>query len=337
MDRRPPDLPSWHLIMTGLMQAIIVREFGGPEVLQVEEVPQPSAGQDQVLIRVRAIGVNPVDTYIRSGTYARKPRLPYIPGTDIGGVVESVGRDVTRVRPGDRVYAHAVPGGCAELVACDEWQVQRLPDHVTFQQGAAIGVPYGTAWRALFIRAAARAGQSVLVHGASGGVGVAAVQLARAHGLLVIGTGGTERGRTLVAEQGAHHVLDHGQPDYMQQVVTLTGGRGVDVVIEMLANVNLDRDLDVIAQRGRVVVIGNRGRIEIDPRKAMGKDGGILGMTLFNASRDEFHEMHAGIMSGLENRTLRPVVGRELPLAEAAAAHVAVMEPGAYGKIVLVP
>jgi NADPH:quinone reductase len=323
--------------MTGLMQAIVVRAFGGPEVLQVEEVPPPSAGQDQVLIRVRAIGVNPVDTYIRSGTYARKPRLPYIPGTDIGGVVESVGRDVTRVRPGDRVYAHAVTGGCAELVACDEWQVQRLPDHVTFQQGAAIGVPYGTAWRALFIRAAARAGQSVLVHGASGGVGIAAVQLARAHGLLVIGTGGTDRGRTLVAEQGAHHVLDHGRPDSMQQVVTLTGGRGVDVVIEMLANVNLDRDLDVIAPRGRVVVIGNRGRIEIDPRKTMGKDGAILGMTLFNASRDEFHEMHAGIVSGLENRTLRPVVGRELPLAEAAAAHVAVMEAGAYGKIVLVP
>lgn len=323
--------------MTGLMQAIVVRAFGGPDVLQLEEVPQPAAGQDQVLIRVKAIGVNPVDTYIRTGTYARKPRLPYIPGTDIAGMVEQAGRDVTRVRPGDRVYAHAVTGGCAELVACDEWQVQHLPDQVSVAQGAAIGVPYGTAWRALFIRAGARAGERVLVHGASGGVGIAAIQLARAHGLFVIGTAGTDRGRALVAEQGAHRVLDHGKPDALQQVPELTGGRGVDIVIEMLANVNLDRDLDVIAPRGRIVVIGNRGRIEIDPRKAMGKDGAILGMTLFNATRDELHEIHAGIVSGLENGTLRPVVGRELPLAEAAAAHVAVLEPGAFGKIVLVP
>lgn len=323
--------------MTGLMRAIVVRAFGAPDVLQLEEVPQPSAGQDQVLIRVRAIGVNPVDTYIRTGTYARKPRLPYIPGTDIAGVVEHAGADVTRVRPGDRVYAHAVTGGCAELVACDEWQVQPLPDHVTFQQGAAIGVPYGTAWRGLFIRAGARPGHTLLVHGASGGVGIAAVQIARAHGMRVIGTAGTARGLGLVREQGAHQALDHHAPDYLQQAMSFTGGRGVDVVLEMLANVNLDRDLDILAPRGRVVIIGSRGRVEIDPRKTMGRDGAILGMTLFNATREEFHEIHAGIVTGLENGTLRPVIGRELPLAEVAAAHEAVMEPGAFGKIVLMP
>lgn len=319
------------------MKALIVREFGGPEVMKIEEVPDPSAGPSQVLIRVKAIGVNPVDNYIRSGTYARKPQLPYTPHTDIGGIVEAVGGSVTRVKKGDRVYAHAAAAGGAELAVCDEAQVHPLPQNASFQQGAALGVPYGTAWRGLLIRAQARAGETVLVHGASGGVGTAAVQIARARGLRVIGTAGTEAGMTLVREQGAHDVFNHGDADYASKILAASGGRGVDVVLEMLANVNLDRDLDLIAPKGRVVVIGNRGRIEIDPRKAMGKDGAILGMTLFNATPDEFREIHAGLVAGLENGTLKPVIGKEFPLAEAPKAHQAVMAPGAFGKIVLIP
>jgi NADPH:quinone reductase len=319
------------------MKAIVIHEFGGPEVMKLEDVPAPVAGPGQVLIRVAAVGVNPVDTYIRSGMYARKPSLPYTPGTDIGGTVVAIGSGVTRVRDGDRVYAHAVNGGCAELALCDEWQVRPLPANATMQQGAAIGVPYATAWRALFIRAHARAGETVLVHGASGGVGIAAIQIARAHGLRVIGTAGTPDGVKLVGEQGAHVVLNHRDPSYMEQILPLTGGRGVDVVLEMLANVNLDRDLDVIAFQGRVVVIGNRGRVEIDPRKTMAKDGAILGLTLFNATREEFDEIHPGIVAGLENGSLKPVIGREFPLAQVARSHEAVMEAGAAGKIVLIP
>jgi len=319
------------------MKAIVVREFGPPEVMKIEDVPDPTPGPGQVLIRVKAVGVNPVDTYIRSGAYARKPNLPYTPGSDLGGIVDGVGSGVSRVKKGDRVYAYAVAGACAELAVCDEAFVVALPKHVSFQQGAALGVPYGTAWRALFIRGHARAGETVLVHGASGGVGTAAVQIARAHGMRVIGTAGTDDGLKLVREQGAHDVLNHREPDYLQKVMPLTGGRGVDVVLEMLANVNLDHDLDVIALRGRVVVIGNRGRVDIDPRKTMGKDGAILGMTLFNATPEEFREIHSGLAAGLENGTLKPVIGKELPLAQAAKAHVAVMEPGAFGKIVLVP
>lgn len=318
------------------MQAIVVRAFGGPEVLKLEEVPAPSPGPGQVLIRVKAVGVNPVDTYIRSGTYARKPELPYTPHADVAGVVEAVGAGVSAFRPGERVYAFMGSAGAAELAVYDEWQVKPLPDRASFQQGAAIGVPYGTAWRALFMRGQARPGETVLVHGASGGVGSAAVQIARGHGMRVIATAGTEEGLRLVREQGAHHALNHRDPDYMTQIPGLTGGRGVDVVLEMLANVNLDRDLDVLALRGRIVVIGNRGRVEIDPRKLMGRDGAILAMTLFNTPREEFGTIHAGIVAGLENGTLRPVIGREMPLAEAARAHAAVMEPGAFGKIVLV-
>lgn len=319
------------------MKAIRVHEFGGPEVMTIEELPDPSPGPSQVLVRVKAIGVNPVDNYIRSGTYARKPQLPYTPHTDIGGVVEAVGSAVKTFTSGDRVYGFAVTGGGAELAICEEAQVQPLPDRATFQQGAAIGVPYATAWRALFIRARAKAGETVLVHGASGGVGTAAVQIARAHGLHVLGTAGTDEGLRLVREQGAHQVFNHHDADYRSGILAATNGRGVDVVLEMLANVNLDRDLDLIGMHGRVVVIGNRGTIEIDPRKSMGKDGTILGMTLFNATPDELREIHAGIVAGLENGALRPVIGKEMPLSDAPKAHQAVMESGAFGKIVLLP
>jgi NADPH2:quinone reductase len=319
------------------MKALVVREFGAPGVMKVEEVPEPAPGPGQVRIRVRAIGINPVDTYIRAGAYARKPNLPYTPHTDIGGIVDSVGSGVSTVKAGDRVYAFSVQGGGAEMAIADASQVRRLPDRATFQQGAAIGVPYATAWRGLLIRGAARAGETVLVHGASGGVGTAAVQIARAHGLRVIGTAGTDDGMTLVREQGAHEVLNHRDADYLQRIGPLTGGRGMDVVLEMLANVNLDHDLDLLAPKGRVVVIGNRGRIEIDPRKTMAKDAEIRGMTLFNATPAELYEIHAGIVAGLENGTLNPIIGRELPLDQAPAAHEAVMAPGAFGKIVLVP
>ena len=320
------------------MKAIRVHEFGGPEVMRLEEVTDPLPGPEQVVVRVAAIGVNPVDTYIRTGVHASKPALPYTPGMDAAGTVEAVGMNVRRVGVGDRVYtAGTVSGAYAELAVCEASQVHRLPPSVTFAQGAAVNVPYATAYRALFGRARALPGETVLVHGASGGVGIAAVQLARAHGLRVIGTGGTDEGRRLAAEQGAHHVLDHHAPDYLEEVVNLTEGRGVDVILEMLANVNLGRDLTILARQGRVVVIGNRGQVEINPRDAMTRDASILGMTLMNTTPEESYGIHAALVAGLESGTLSPVVGQEMPLADAARAHEAVLQAGAYGKIVLIP
>ena len=324
------------------MRAIRVYKFGGPEVLQLDEVPDPKAGPGQVLVRVRAAGVNPVDTYIRSGSYALMPALPYIPGTDAAGVVEAVGEGVKRAKQGDRVYVvrtagPPLTGGYAELAACPEALVQPLPASVSFSQGAAVAVPYGTAYRGLHHKAHARPGETVLVHGASGGVGIAAVQLAVAHGMTVIGTAGSERGRKLVREHGAHHVLDHSAPDYLAKLTELAGGRGPDVILEMLANVNLQKDLDVVARFGRIVVIGNRGAIEINPRGTMTKDAAILGLALPNAPLEEVASIHAALGAGLANGTLRPVVGQELPLKDAARAHEAVLAPGAYGKIVLLP
>jgi len=309
------------------MKGIRVHEFGGPEVLKFEEIPDPEPIENQVLVRVHAVGINPVDTYIRSGTYAFRPELPYTPGRDGAGLVEGTG---------ERVYfAGSLSGSYAELALCDRLQIYALPENVSFAAGASIGVPYGTAYRALVHCARGNAGDTVLVHGATGGVGTAAVQLARARGMTVVGTGGTEPGREMVKKEGAHHVLDHRAPDYLERLMELTDGRGVDVILEMLANVNLGKDLTVLARGGRVVVIGSRGTVEINPRDAMAREASITGMVLLNASAEELSRIHAGIYAGLEAGFLRPVIGRELPLADAAEAHRAVMEPGARGNIVL--
>lgn len=324
------------------MRAVVVRQFGGPDVLRLENAPTPKPGPSDVLVRIKAAGVNPVETYIRTGTYARLPSLPYIPGSDGAGEVESAGAEVTDFKHGDRVYiagdnvAVAGAGTYAEYALCSRAQLHRLPPRISFGQGAAMGVPYATAYRALFIRANARPAETVFVHGATGGVGIAAVQIARAHGLTVIGSGGTERGLELVREQGAEVVVNHREPDYLDDVMRATNGRGVDVILEMAAHVNLDKDLSILALRGRVVVVGSRGRIEIDPRQTMGRDASILGMTLFNASPAELVSIHAALVAGLANGSLNPVVGREMPVADAPRAHEAIMEPGALGKIVLV-
>ena len=320
------------------MKAIRVSEYGGPSVLKLEEIPAPQPGQGQVLVRNHAVGVNPVDTYLRSNTDNRGPKLPYTPGSDTSGVVEAVGSGVSSVKAGDRVYVGgSVSGAYAEMSLCNEAQVHPLPGNVTFAQGAAMNVPYATAFHALIHRAHGEAGESVLVHGASGGVGIAAVQIARARGMKVIGTAGTERGRQLVSEQGAHHVLDHTAPGYLDEIAKVTGGQGVNVVLEMLANANLQKDLGIIAMGGRIAVIGNRGTTEINARSAMNKNAAILGVALFNTTPAQLAGLHGALVEGLANGTLRPVIAMELPLGQASRAHEAVMEPGHHGKIALIP
>jgi len=320
------------------MNCIRVHQFGDPSVLKLEEVPDPRPAAGQVLVRIHAAGVNPVETYIRRGIYGPR-QFPYTPGSDGAGEVVDVGEGVAWPKPGDRVYlAGSISGTYAQLALAEQSQVHPLPAAVSFEQGAAIGVPYATAYRALFQRAEARPAETLLVHGASGGVGIAAVQLARAAGLRVIGTSGTDRGRELVRAQGAHYVLDHSQAGHLEEVMRITAGEGVNIILEMLANANLGDDLTVLSKFGRVIVVGSRGPVQIVPRETMRRDADIRGMTLFNASPHELRAIHAALVAGLENGTLRPVVGRRFALAEAAQAHKAVMVPsGAWGKIVLLP
>jgi NADPH:quinone reductase len=320
------------------MKAIRVATHGDPSVLQLVEVDAPRPGPGEVVVRVAAIGVNPVDTYIRSGLYPLTKPLPYIPGLDAAGEIAQVGSGVGHRRVGERVYvAGSLSGTYAELVLCSEQQVHPLPDNISFAQGAALGVPYRTAYFALFHRGHGRPGDFLLVHGASGGVGLAAVQLARAAGLQITGTAGSEAGLQLVREQGAHQVLDHREASRMEQLSRLTCNHGYDLILEMRADLNLGTDLALLALGGRVVVIGSRGTVEINPRELMSRNGSISALTLFNLQPEEDRRINAALVAGLGNGTLRPVVSRQLPLAEAAQAHEAVLAPGALGKIVLLP
>jgi NADPH2:quinone reductase len=324
------------------MKAILAREFGGPDVLKLEEVPDPVAGRGQVRVRIHAVGVNPYDTYMRSGAYAIKPDLPFTPGADAAGVIDQVGEGVSGWNAGDRVYVSGTSigkahGAYAQFAVCNPDQVHRLPDRISFTQGAGLFVPYVTAWRALFGRANTRAGDRVLIHGASGGVGVAATQFAVAAGATVIGTAGSEDGLAVVRAQGARHAINHTNPGYLEEITRVTDGKGPDVILEMLANVNLDHDLTVVAPSGRIVVIGNRGRVEIDARKIMTKDVSVFGLALWGIPPDEVRRGHDAIIAGLEKGALNPVVGTEMPLRDAALAHQRVMEAGARGKIVLIP
>ncbi len=320
------------------MKAILVYEFGAPETMCLVDIPSPVAGAGEVVVKLSAIGVNPVDTYIRSGLSRPDLKRPFTPGIDGAGVIIAVGNGVKQRKVGERVYVMwSISGTYAEEVLCAESQVHPLPEAISFSQGAALGVPYCAAYRALFHRAHALPGETVLIHGASGGAGIAALQFARAAGLRIIGTAGSNEGLRLVKNHGAHHVLNHKVPGYLDDLRELTSGHGVDIILEMFANVNLGHDLQFLTTGGRVVVVGSRGRVELDPREVMKREASILGVTVFNASEKELAGMHAALFAGLSNGTLSPVVSRSLPLADAVVAHHAVIEKSTFGKIVLLP
>ncbi|XP_048207548.1 quinone oxidoreductase isoform X1 [Perognathus longimembris pacificus] len=321
-----------------LMRAIRVHEFGGPEVLKLHsDVVVPVPKDRQVLIKVHACGVNPVETYIRSGTYSRKPALPYTPGSDVAGLIESIGDHVSAFKKGDRVFStRTISGGYAEYALADDHTVHMLPEELDFKQGAAIGIPYFTAYRALLHSAHVKAGESVLVHGASGGVGLATCQIARAYGLTVLGTAGTEEGQKLVLENGAHEVFNHREVNYIDKIQKSLGGKGVDVVIEMLANVNLSNDLKLLSYGGRVIVVGSRGPIEINPRDTMSKESSIIGVSLFSSTKEEFRQYAKALQDGIKAGWLKPVIGSQYPLEKAAQAHENIIHSsGTIGKMIL--
>ena len=320
------------------MKVIVVHEFGEPEVMKLEDVATPKPSGSEILVKIEAAGVNPVDTYLRTGIHAHAPKLPYTPGKDGAGVVQAVGENVTKFKPGDRVYtAGAITGIYAEYSLCDESHLGRLPENVSFEQGAGVWTPYATSFRALFQKAGAKAGETVLVHGASGGVGIAAIQWATNAGLTVVGTASSAEGKQLASDCGAVAIFDHTDKDHFEEIREFTGGLGVDVIIEMLANVNLERDFEALSMFGRIVVVGNRGSLTFTPRLAMTKDATIYGMSLFNSPQAARDEIHKAIFEGLSNGFLKPQVSRTFPLADAPLAHREVIENKALGKIVLVP
>ena len=320
------------------MRAIRVHEPGDPDVLQLENVPDPAPGPGQVVVKLAAIGVNPVETYIRSGRYPMPASLPYTPGTDGAGTIAAVGQGVRSPKVGDRVYViKSLTGTYAEYAVCDKNSVFPLPANVSFEQGTALGVPYATAYRAMFQRGGAVPGETVFIHGASGGVGTAAIQWARSRGITVAGSAGSREGEEFIRQVGAEYTLNHSEEGYMSDALGVTCGRGFDLILEMAANINLGADLEVLAPGGRVVVVGNRGTVEVNPRELMSREAAIFGVTLMKATPTELASIHAAIGAGLVNGSLRPLVDRGFPLAEAAQAHTAIMESGSRGKIVLTP
>lgn len=329
----------------GSMRAVQVHKFGGPQVLRVaEDVPIPKVEPRKVLVRVRAAGVNPVDTYIREGSFGYTFSLPYTPGKDGAGLVEEVGEGVAGLQPGDRVFfsnrnMSNKHGSYAQYSLLDDTDVWRLPESVSFAKGAALGIPYFTAYRALVLKAKTQASHRVLIHGASGSVGSACVQIAKHKlGATVAGTAGTPLGMELVKSLGADFVACHRHRDYLPKITEWAGGSGVDVIIEMLANVNLNHDLELLGQNGVVVVVGNRGSIQINPRDMMGKETSIMGTALFSSTPEEWQETARFVIEALEGGWLNPVVERTYPLEGAKAAHHDIIHSaGAKGHLLIDP
>jgi NADPH2:quinone reductase len=318
------------------MRAIVVGQYGNEDQLKLREVPRPVTGPGRLLVRLHSAGVNPVDTYLRSGIQGYTPVLPFTPGMDGAGVIEEIGDGVIGFEPGMKVYVTgSVTGTYAEYCLCAPAQVWPLPESLGWAEGACLGVPYHTAARALFTKGNLEAGQTLLVHGATGGVGTACLQLASGRGVRVLGTAGTEEGLEYIRANGADECFSHRDPQRFQAMRRASEGRGIDLIIEMLANVNLDDDLKLLAPGGRVVVVGSRGRIEIAPRDLMSAEGTVTAVKSAFITPDERREYARLIAEGAAEGRLRPPVDAVFPLNQSAAAHRKVMAGPHRGNLVL--
>lgn len=321
------------------MKAIVVSEFGDETVLKYQEIEKPEPQDEEVRIQMKAIGVNPVETYIRMGKYSIVPDLPYTPGNDGAGIIDKVGKGVTRFSKGDRVFTSGVSasrntGTYAEYAVLDADAVQLLPENISFEEGASLGTPGLAAVNALYYKAKIRGGETVLIHGASGGVGSVAVQLAKRAGAIVIGTAGDENGLEEVKKLGATYVFNHREEGYTEKIIEAAGGSGPNVIIEMATHVNLMKDVDMIAKRGRIVAVGSGGSLEFDPRGLMTKDATVYGMNIANMKKRNYKSAMYILLAALESG-LETEVGETMPLEQAAQAHRDIAEKKKTGKIIL--
>lgn len=325
------------------MRAIQISQFGNPDVLEVVDVPMPEPGPNQVRIRVWAAGVNPVDTYVRSGAYGDRP-MPASLGFDAAGEIDAVGHGVDSAVIGTRVYTcTALPGAYAEYAIVDIDRTYPLPDNISFDQGAAIGIPYATAYSALHQHAATGVTSTVFVHGGSGGVGIPTIELAKVAGARVAASCGTDAGEEILRAHGADIIVRHDKDGYLDTLSSLVaapgsaGQTGIDTIVEMAAHVNLGNDLTLLNNRGTVVVVGSRGPVQINARDVMRRDARIQGMLLFNLTSDERQEIHAKLYPLLLDGRLSPRVAARYTLEQVRDAHVHVLQSGIGGKIILNP
>lgn len=340
------------------MKAVIIREHGGTEVLQIEELATPTPAADQVRIAVRAVGLNHLDTWVRRGVPGHTFPLPIIPGCDFSGVVDAVGDTVADIAVGDRVLAapgfscgrcraclqgrdnlckrygvfgETVNGGCAEFALLPATNVIPMPESLDFVQAAGFALPFLTAWNMLVRRCAVAPGDDVLVHAAGSGVGSAAIQIARLFGAHVIATASSDEKLSLASELGAHEVIHYERDDFVKAVKQLTDRRGVDIVFEHVGEATMAGSLRCLARGGRVVTCGATSghRLEIDLRHLFFKNLSVLGSTM--GSRGDLLHIVELVGAG----TLHPVIDRVMPWQEVGAAHEVIARREQFGRIIL--
>jgi len=319
------------------VKAAVVHEFGAEEVLRYEDVSDPTPAPDEVLIRVRAAGINRGDLGRRMGTYAAAVALPFIIGWDIAGTVASAGQDVTGFRPGDRVVARVPQGGYAELAAAPAHQTVKIPAGVSFEQAAALPVAYLTSWFALKHQGALQPGETCLVQAAASGVGVAGIQIAKAMGARVLTTASTEKKLELGRRLGADVAINYTTTDFVEVVQRETDRRGVDVVLESVGGDVLTRSVTALAQFGRLVSVGNSSRspAPTDLAQLLGKRISLFGFYL--GAEHGVPKALAELLDMVAAGTIEAVLDRSFPLRDAAEAHRYVASRGNMGKVLLIP
>ncbi|MGX7348686.1 NADPH:quinone reductase [Dolosicoccus paucivorans] len=323
-----------------MMKSIVVSQFGQADQLKYEDNELPQLKDNQVQVKLAYAGINPVETYIRTGEYAFKPDLPWTPGFDGAGVVEGVGANVTRFKEGDHVFVAALnhndnSGTYSEQVVVDEMCVEPLGE-VAFDKGASLGLNALTAYRATMTKGQVSKEDVVLINGASGGVGMIALQLAKIEGATVIATASHEDDQKRLLALGADHVMDHLSNLTKDQVGQFKEEFKPTLIIETLANKNLELDLEVVKPHGRIVLIGSKGTIEVTPRFIMGKELQVLGMGIWEATKEEHRDSLSHLGKLLRTEKIDPIVGKVFDLKDASKAHQAIEEGKTkFGKTLL--
>jgi synaptic vesicle membrane protein VAT-1 len=336
------------------MRAVVVQKFGPPEVLQPSELPDPQPGPRQVLIRVAAIGINFADLFMRMGMYPRAPHPPFVPGLELAGIVESVGAEVTEgFKEGDRVLALSGNcGGYATKIAVSASQVFNIPAGLTFAEAAALPVNYLTAWHSMFEMGNLRSGDRVLIHGAAGGVGIAAVQLAQTRGIVTIGSAGPAK-QKLLAELGVDYCIDHNTQNFLTEVRKIAPD-GIEMVLDPIGGETLARSYACLGQMGRLVIYGMSSAVQdsgrrsvwrmftsylqmpkLKPLKIMSENKAIIGVSLGRLSANVIRREMQELVAVIGEYGIRPRIGKTYPLEEAAEAHRYIHSRQSVGKVIL--
>ncbi len=318
------------------MKAVVYEQYGEPNVLKVAEIEKPVINENEVLIKVKASGVNPVDTYFRKGI-RQVNGFPFVPHLDLAGEVAEVGANVTNVKVGDRVWATNANSASAEYTALPSHLVFPLHTDYTFVDGAALAMPFMTAHLSLFFRGKLQAGETVLVYGGAGAVGHAAIQLAKAAGATVITTASSIEKADIAKQAGADHIILYKEESVIDRTTELTDGKGIDLILDVSVSENLETDLEIIKWGGRIVTIGSpvNNTPQLPWRQLNLKHASLLGMLQLTAPSEAIIEAGREISAGFANGSFKSYVGKVFAFDEAAAAHEHIEQKSINGRIIL--